>query len=178
MVNDILYAFWVFLPAGVANMSPVLASYIPLLNNWNTPVDFGKTWYGNRLLGDNKRFRGVLVGVLSGLVISIGQFSLNIYYQSGINSISSAAFSGVLLGFGAMIGDIVESFFKRRRKIKSGDSWFPFDQTDYIFGGLACWLWFVNISWQLVVYIFVVYFGLHLLVRYIGYKLGINDKAI
>jgi CDP-2,3-bis-(O-geranylgeranyl)-sn-glycerol synthase len=181
-VSDILQhialAVWIFLPAGIANAAPVFANKIPVLNRWNTPLDFGMSWRGKRLLGANKRFRGLAFGVVVAATVSVLQYLPDIHYQASIQSVTSAAFSGALLGFGALMGDAIESFFKRQRGVKPGDSWFPFDQTDYIIGGLACWLWYVNISWQLVGYIFVVYFGLHLLTRYIGYKLGINDKAI
>ena len=43
---------------------------------------------------------------------------------------------GALLGFGAMTGDAVKSFFKRQRGIPPGKSWFPFDQLDFVVGGL------------------------------------------
>ncbi|MEK7602812.1 MAG: CDP-archaeol synthase [Patescibacteria group bacterium] len=178
LIGELWFAFWIFLPAGVANMSPVLANYVPILNKWNAPVDFGKSWRGKRLLGNNKRLRGVFFGIIIGALISVLQYIPDIYYQSSINSLGSALFNGGLLGFGAMLGDIVESFFKRRGNIAPGKSWFPFDQTDYIIGGLVCWLWYVNISLKTVVYIFIIYFGLHLATRYIGFKLGVNNKAI
>lgn len=178
MIGELWFAFWVFLPAGIANMSPILANYIPILNKWNTPVDLGITWRGQRLLGENKRWRGAVIGIVVGALVSAIQYTPDIYYQASINSIGSALFSGALLGFGAILGDIVESFFKRRRGVKPGNSWFPFDQTDYIFGGLACWLWYVNINMKTIAYIFVIYFILHLVTRYFGYKLGINDKSI
>jgi len=38
--------------------------------------------------------------------------------------------------FGALIGDIVESFFKRRIGKVRGQDWIPFDQLDFILGAL------------------------------------------
>ena len=38
--------------------------------------------------------------------------------------------------FGALLGDIVESFFKRRVGRKRGENWIPFDQLDFILGVL------------------------------------------
>ena len=38
--------------------------------------------------------------------------------------------------FGALIGDIIESFFKRRVGIERGKNWIPFDQLDFILGVL------------------------------------------
>jgi len=38
--------------------------------------------------------------------------------------------------FGALIGDIIKSFFKRRIGKKRGQDWIPFDQIDFILGVL------------------------------------------
>jgi CDP-2,3-bis-(O-geranylgeranyl)-sn-glycerol synthase len=41
------------------------------------------------------------------------------------------------LCFGALLGDIVESFFKRRIGRDRGQDWIPFDQLDFIVGALV-----------------------------------------
>lgn len=146
-------------------MSPVLANRIPVLNRWQTPLDFGKKYRGKRLLGDNKTWRGVLFGTL----------------MAGLAAIllgGSSFYIGCTLGFGALAGDAVESFFKRRRSIDSGESWFFFDQTDYIFGGLIAVVPFVSLTISEVIAIFISYFGLHIIVAFVGYKLGLKDKPI
>ncbi|KAA0006124.1 MAG: CDP-archaeol synthase, partial [Thermoplasmata archaeon] len=38
--------------------------------------------------------------------------------------------------FGALLGDIVESFFKRRVGKERGEDWIPFDQVDFLIGAL------------------------------------------
>ena len=40
------------------------------------------------------------------------------------------------LCFGALLGDIVESFFKRRAGKERGEDWIPFDQLDFLLGAL------------------------------------------
>ena len=40
------------------------------------------------------------------------------------------------LCFGALIGDIIESFFKRRIGKNRGEDWIIFDQLDFIIGAL------------------------------------------
>ena len=40
------------------------------------------------------------------------------------------------ISFGALIGDIIESFFKRRIGKGRGEDWIPFDQIDFILGAL------------------------------------------
>jgi len=163
-----------FLPAGVSNMSPVLANRLPIIKKWETPVDFGRTWRGKRLLGNNKRWRGVICGTILGGLTAVVVSKLN------ANTVVTIApfWAGAILGFGALAGDAVESFFKRRVGVTPGNSWFPFDQTDYIVGGLIAIYPFVQLPGWVITTVFVVYFGLHLLVAYFGYLLGLKDKPI
>ena len=79
---------------------------------------------------------------------------------------------------GALIGDAVESYFKRQRRIPSGQPWFPFDQTDYIIGGLLFSMPFAVLPVWLILWVFGLYFGLHLLSSYIGYRLGLKELPI
>lgn len=173
-MNILIDAFWFFLPAGIANMSPVLASRLPLLKEWKTPIDFGKSADGHRILGDNKTWRGIVFGsfmaaITAGLIYSI---------RHDGDWLLPSMFVGALMGFGALAGDAVESFFKRRRGIKPGNAWFPFDQTDYIIGGLLFVVPFAPLSTPLILAVFVIYFGLHLITSYIGFLLGLKPKPL
>ncbi len=176
MLAKLIDAFWVFLPAGLANVSPILGNKIPLLNRWNTSLDMGKSWRGKRLLGDNKRLRGlvlaVIVGALGSLLIQHVRTG-TLPWPDG-----KVLLFGALLGFGALAGDAVESFFKRQAGIKPGQTWFPLDQLDYIVGGLLVAWPLAHWSLQKAIYILVIYFGLHLLFSYIGYALKLKDKPI
>lgn len=179
LLREIIGTCLLFLPAGVANMSPVIANKIPGLNKWITPVDFGMKWHGKRILGDNKTWRGIVFGTFMAGLVGLIQyhFLLKIGPVTPL-LISLSIASGMLMGFGALLGDAFESFFKRRLTVDPGASWFPFDQIDYIIGGLL-------ISWPLlhwdlreVIYIFVIYFGLHLIVAYVGYLIGLKKTPI
>lgn len=174
---DVLTAFLFFLPAGVANMAPILANKLPLLNKWDTPLDFGKSYKGKRILGDNKRWRGLITGAFIGSFTAI-LLQLSLPHLLPYTSVTQAFFVGGVLGFGALFGDGVESFFKRLRGIEPGQSWFPFDQTDYIIGGLLFVYPFVKPSLKIMVIIFVLYFGLHLISAYLGYLLKLKDQPI
>lgn len=182
-MNELLFAIWFFLPAGLSNGSPVIANKVPVINRWNTPLDFGKSWRGKRIFGDNKTWRGLVVGSLTGGFTSL--ITYYIYPQSVDNlslHIWSPAFSMFLVGFalgaGALIGDAVESFCKRRAGVKPGHTWFPFDQTDYIIGGLIFVSPFVNLSLQTAILILATWFGMHLIFAYLFYLLGFKDKPI
>lgn len=163
-----------FLPAGVANATPVVANHLPLIRKWKTPLDFGRQWHGKRLLGNNKRWRGLVTGAfLAGLTAL-----LLASFVSPSWSLARVFVVGACLGFGALLGDALESCFKRQRGIAAGKPWFPFDQLDYILGGLVVARIFYRISWQQAAIIVAVYFGLHLLVAYLAYKIGWKDTPI
>ncbi|PIW37162.1 MAG: hypothetical protein COW24_01735, partial [Candidatus Kerfeldbacteria bacterium CG15_BIG_FIL_POST_REV_8_21_14_020_45_12] len=54
---------WLMLPAGVANMSPVLIqNHLMAIAK---PVDGGRTLGGKPLFGDHKTWRGLFVATLS-----------------------------------------------------------------------------------------------------------------
>jgi len=53
------------------------------------------------------------------------------------------------LCFGALLGDMMESFFKRRIGRDRGQDWIPFDQLDFIVGALVlCFIvsWILQVS--------------------------------
>lgn len=174
-MDFLLSAFLFFLPAGVANASPVFANRIPWLRRWKTPIDFGKSWQGKRIFGDNKTWRGFVFGTLMG-----GATCLLVSYYFVPNS-SDAWYTfliGAVLGAGALTGDAVESFFKRRQNVAPGKSWFPFDQIDYIIGGLAFVYPLTLVPIILMAGILILYFGLHLFASYLGYLMGLKKYPI
>lgn len=173
-MNDYLAALLFFLPAGIANMSPVIINKIPVINEWNTPLDFGKSFRGKRILGDNKRWRGLVFGTLLGGLTGLLVGALN---HNTVGTIHPF-WAGCILGAGALLGDALESFCKRQRGVKPGQPWFPFDQIDYIIGGLLAIYLFMQPQIWVMLTIFVVYFGLHLLLAYIGFLLGFKKTPI
>ena len=132
----LLQVLYFFLPAYLANMSPVL------VRGWFSalaiPIDGGQTLRGKRVLGDHKTWRGLLAGIVAGaLVFELQRFA----YQAGlardltlIDYSAHRLLPGLLMGVGAGVGDAVKSFFKRRMDIEPGASWPVFDQLDFFFG--------------------------------------------
>lgn len=184
MIEHLVFALWFFAPAGFANASPIFANKIPLLNKWTTPMDFGKSYKNKRILGDNKTWRGYLFGVLIAVITLWLQkiiFEQSNWLQNTLVIIDYSTITlwlGVLLGSGALLGDAVESFFKRRLGIASGETWFPFDQIDYILGGILFSSILIKLPPSYSAVIFVVWFGLHLISSYIGFLLGLKEKPI
>lgn len=155
-------------------MTPVFSSKLPFLRDWNTPLDFGKTYRSHRIFGKNKTWRGLISGVVVGTIT--GYILSQTYFTDYSDLLFT--FLAASMSFGALAGDAVESFFKRQRQIPSGKPWFPFDQTDYIIGGLLFTLPVTLIPLWLGAFVIVLYFGLHLLSSYIGYLLGLKELPI
>jgi CDP-2,3-bis-(O-geranylgeranyl)-sn-glycerol synthase len=183
-MQDIFFAWWFLLPAAIANAVPVFAAHIPILRDWNLPLDFGHTFKGIRIFGPNKTWRGLLSGTLAATLVLALQRLMN---DGGLFETISQfkdyrslpiILLGPLLGLGALGGDAIESFFKRQRGIPSGQSWIPFDQIDYILGSIAITAPFIQLSLTHYILMLVVWSLLHVLATYIGWRLGLKDQPI
>ena len=165
------------IPAYLANMAPPLGK--GRLKFMEIPVDMGKKFRGKPLLGKNKTWRGVFLAVVVGLAVFALQKYL--YNFEAMQKISLFDYStatlwiGVLLGFGAIAGDAVESFFKRRIDVKPGKPWMPFDQTDFTIGALALTAIVYFPGWVNAVIIVAISAIGHILVNHIGYYLKLRD---
>jgi len=168
------------MPAYLANMAPVFAQKLGILKFLNKPVDGGREMGGKRIFGDHKTWRGFAVGILFAMATACLQRFL--YSAPFFQKISLINYSGThwcllgfLLGFGALFGDLIKSFFKRRVNIAPGAPWIPFDQFDFVIGALifAAPIYFP--SWPTVVVILLVSFILHVLANNLGYLLKIKN---
>jgi CDP-2,3-bis-(O-geranylgeranyl)-sn-glycerol synthase len=121
-------AIWLVFPAYLANASAVVFG-------GGTPIDFGNEWRGKRILGDGKTWRGmgsgIAVGVIAGFIMNE---VIPDTYGTGV--------SGILIifafAYGALSGDLVESFIKRRLGKDSGTHWPVADQVDFLIGAFTC----------------------------------------
>lgn len=175
----ILAVLFIFLPAYLGNSMPIFVGSL-LKSRFDTPVDFGKKIYGRRITGDHKTWRGIFAGVFGGVLGYYVQKLLyvhNSYFQDisllDFNAVS--VWFGVALGFGAIMGDLVKSIFKRQLGISPGKDWFLFDQLDYVIGGLIGLSFFMSIGLELLLWIVGVSFVLHIVSCYLGK--GLKKKA-
>jgi CDP-2,3-bis-(O-geranylgeranyl)-sn-glycerol synthase len=167
------------LPAYLANMAPVFAQKLGILKFLDKPVDGGKKWRDKEIFGSHKTWRGFFVGVAAAVVVSWLQYFL--YSYSVFQKISFINYSevhwwflGFLLGFGALFGDLIKSFFKRMVNIAPGAPWIPFDQIDFVIGALifAAPVYFP--AWPAVAAILIFSPILHIVANNIGYLLRIK----
>lgn len=172
-------AIYLMLPAYLANMMPVFLAKI-LKDRFDYPVDFGLKIKGIRVFGDHKTWRGLIGGVLAGILMAWIQklllavpFFINIsvlpYYKHWL-------LIGFALGFGALFGDLVKSFFKRRVKLKPGQSWAPFDQIDFTLGSLIMINIFFHINPFIIVIALILSPLFHPLANFLGYVLKIKKN--
>ena len=184
MVDSIVFSLWFFAPAGFANLAAFVAGKIPLLKKFNYPADCYLKFRGKRILGSHKTVRGFLAAVLIGIVVC--SIEVWLYHTSeGIRRAVPVSYAmvnpvilGSLLGFGALFGDAVKSFFKRQASIKPGRSWFPFDQIDYIIGGVVFSLLYMQLPGVDYAFLFIVWFLMHPLTTFVGYLFKLRRKPI
>jgi CDP-2,3-bis-(O-geranylgeranyl)-sn-glycerol synthase len=196
----VVEALWLFVPAYFANMAPVFA--MKLFPGWKAPIDGGRLAKdGRRLLGDGKTWRGLIAGILFGATLAVLQAATPLRFDARLSDFAYAeaglvgpVLFGGFLGLGAIVGDAVKSYFKRRTGRKGGAPWVPFDQLDFVVGGLAfvalgslllaslgltsgSWFagQFLGGRWPVLVILLVATPLLHLLVNIIGYKLKLKE---
>lgn len=182
----ILQAMYFFLPAYIANMVPPIAGWLKVAEFLNKPIDGNKVYSDKKaLFGSHKTWRGLIFGTFVGALTYALQ--LNLYKFDFFRDLSlfdymniKYALFALVLPLGALLGDIAFSFFKRRLKIKPGESWVFFDQADYVFGVFFIMLFykelFVVIGQEIWLVLFITTFFLHIGANFIGYKLKINKN--
>jgi CDP-2,3-bis-(O-geranylgeranyl)-sn-glycerol synthase len=165
----VISSLYFFLPAYLANMFPSLAKNVPFLR---FPV-----W--EKKLGKNKTWRGVFIATLTGGLVFWLQ---KLVYAKGFTAwaiIDYSGFSivlGFLMGFGAIFGDLVESYYKRKIGIAPGKPWMPFDQLDFVIGALVLSFFIYVPPVSIVLILIIASPLLHLIFNRFGYWLKIQQN--
>ena len=153
------------------------------------PIDAGRSLGGRRLFGDSKTWRGVAVAVVGCITGAAIQRYLLVEVARGIalvpyERLNVVAF-GLAMGSGAMLGELPNSFVKRRVGIAPGKTtrgplailFYLWDQLD-----LLCFSWpllgfWIVPDWRLVLTSIVVTCALHPLTSLLGYLMGARKSA-
>lgn len=118
------------------------ANSVPVLLGGGRPIDGGRKLDDRqRLFGDGKTVRGFFAGVASGVAVGAleGIFlpgtAWDIYAAAGgtgllagLDAGATYVLAGLLLGCGAMAGDLLGSFIKRRQGLSRGKPSLAMDQ--------------------------------------------------
>ena len=170
-------AMWAMLPAYVPNNAAVLAG-------GGRPIDGGRTWGGRRLLGDGKTWRGTVAGTVAGtaLALALNAVAGAVGDAIGVALPEFPPLAAVGLAFGAMAGDVVASFLKRRTGRERGASFPGLDQLDFVVGALALAA-LADVSWfastftvPVLVVVIVATPLLHVTTNAAAYWLGLKDE--
>lgn len=174
----VLPSLYFALPMYLANIAPVLTARLPFLD---VRLDFGKTWRGQPIFGSHKTWRGLLSGTIFGIVTVCVQAWLAWQFPSmhafGLIDYQQVhpVLLGLLLGAGAMAGDAIKSMVKRQVGIAPGQPWVPFDQVDFVLGGLiltSLYVWPGTIP-ACIILLFTPL--LHIITNVIAFKLGMKS---
>jgi len=180
-LDKVIFLFWFVLPVGIANSMPVIAANIPALKKYDYPLDFYKKMNGKRILGSHKTIRGLIAGVIFAVLTVYLQKSYLLGHPDFAEKIAvdystfNPLIIGTLFGLGAVLGDATKSFFKRRIGIKPGGAWIPFDQIDFIVGGIAFSYFYVSLPLKDYLLIFVIYVVTHFLTNIVAYLTKMKD---
>lgn len=182
MLTLICYSIYLMIPAYLANGSA-------LVFGGGTPMDFGhNAWDGRRLIGDGVTWRGtigaglfgMLIGGLLGYLSTIGfcsfYFNLLTSNLTGFsNPIIQGLIVGFLLGFGALIGDAIGSFIKRRLNFERGKAVPLLDQLDFVVVALIFVSFVVDINLHMVICILILSVFFHLGANMLAYAINLKD---
>ena len=178
----ILQSIYFAIPAYLANMAPVIVKKYRFLESLNKPIDQNMIFVDKKpLFGSHKTYRGLFVAILFGILAAyLQRLLLQIPFFSRISILdySNPLLIGFLLGLGAILGDLIKSFFKRRVSIQPGKKFIPFDQIDFIIGAfLLAWPFYHSV---ITISVFIVSvaasFCLHIIVNHTAYFLKIRKE--
>jgi CDP-2,3-bis-(O-geranylgeranyl)-sn-glycerol synthase len=175
-------AFWLLLPMLIPNSIAVLVG-------GGTPVDFGRKMRdGTRVLGDGKTWRGLIGGVTLSMALGVLQWGIATELNEpdwSWGDFYPTLFILFLLAFGAMAGDLIGSFIKRRINKDQGAKFPVLDQYDFFIFAVILLL-FLQTEWFIdnfiedeyligFIGIIIIIPLLHRGLNIIGYKLGKKD---
>lgn len=177
VIDAVVVAVWAMLPAYLPNNAAVVAGGGP-------PIDGGRQWRGARLLGDGKTWRGLAAGTVTGMVVAVALTGLapTAGELLGVAVPRFPLAAVVSLPAGAMLGDVIASFLKRRTGRERGASLPLVDQLDLVAGALLLTFlaapdWTMDtFTLPVLVAVLVLTPALHLVTNGIGYLLGLKQE--
>ncbi len=178
-----LAVLWVILPSYIAN------AFATLPRGRGPPMDFGRNWRdGRRVLGPSKTWSGFLFAGFAAMPFGLLEAWLILLAPPNLQlvpvlapSVAAAVPLAAILTFGAMGGDALGSFVKRRLGRESGTRTILLDQLPFVLVPIAIGLvvypaLFVSVfvRWEAVIWLLVYTLGLHAAFNWVGFKAGLK----
>jgi len=183
-LSSLMAVLWLLTPAYSASAIATLP------RGRGPPMDFGAISKrdGRRLLGPSKTWSGFVAGGFGGMAIALLEAWLILAAPPNLKLVPTLAPTlwaavpvAVILSFGAMAGDALGSFVKRRIGHESGSRAILLDQLPFVLVPIALGFAFypgvfVPVFGNLwgVFWLLVLTLGLHTLFNWIGYKAGLK----
>lgn len=153
---------WFILPAYVANAAPVVVG-------GGRPLDGGRTMADGRpIFGPGKTVRGLVGGLFAGFLAGVLQFLLTFSPLYPLQALAMSA--------GALFGDLVGSFLKRRANIPRGGAAPVLDQLGFLLFALLFVAPLAFPGWDAVVVLLLITPPLHLATNFLGHKAGLKSR--
>jgi CDP-2,3-bis-(O-geranylgeranyl)-sn-glycerol synthase len=184
MLKFIFSCFYFFLPAYFTNMTPSLLANAGLFPSLAKPVDSGKKIRGILIFGDHKTWRGIILGPIAGISVTLlqawlfGKFSFIREISFFNYQKTNVIFFAFLISAGTICGDLFFAFVKRRLGLRPGARFLPFDQINYVIGAAFFLILFSEIVISIEVWatILILTFILHVGSTQIGFILGLSKS--
>lgn len=183
-IASLAAVIWVLLPAFSANALATLP------RGYGPPMDFGRIWPwdGRRVLGPSKTWSGFLVGGALGMAIGLVEAYVILLAPPNLAVVPTLAPSVIdaipvvaLIAFGAMAGDALGSFIKRRLGRPSGSRTWLLDQFPFVLVPIVLGLIFYPAlfvatfwNWEAVIWVILLTLLLHIAFNWVGYKAGLK----
>ena len=177
MVFDIftlVEVVWILIPVYTANgLAPVFKG--------RHPIDFGKTLRKMPVLGEGKTWEGLIGGVVVGGIIGIVEQLAYPFLPFSISPVHLAIIPmsmgfGLVLGFGALFGDLCGAFVKRRCGMQRGQPAPLLDQEDFIIGAFFVASFFAALKPEWFVLAFVITPAIHVVANFVGFLLKVKKE--
>ncbi len=180
----LLLGFWYVLPAYIANGFAVFAKFAKSRH----PIDGDRFLRDSQpLFGPGKTWEGFLIGFISGVLIGLLQvvaapylLALIVQYLYLPPELVPIVLVTVplvmLVALGALLGDLIGSFIKRRMKITRGRPAPILDQLDFLLMAMLLGALVIPIPLVIAIFLLIVTPLIHLLANIIGYFLGLKKE--
>ncbi len=166
----------------------MLPAYLPnsaaVVTGGGPPIDGGRTFRGERLLGDGKTWRGTAGGILAGAVLAaiMNRLLPLVEGMAAVDLFSFPLTAMIALPAGALLGDVIASFIKRRSGRERGAPFPGLDQLDFVIGSLgltavSAWDWLsIVLTVEVLAVILILTPPVHVTINIVGYHAGLKDE--
>jgi CDP-2,3-bis-(O-geranylgeranyl)-sn-glycerol synthase len=165
---------------------PVLA--LDLFKAFKRPLDGGATIGGRRVLGDNKTWRGAIFMTAGPALAAVALTRWPAFRDALPEPVADASplLWGALVGLGVVVGELPNSFLKRRvdiapgtqRRTAGGLALVVFDQADLVPGVWLCLAPVYVLPVATAAVAFAAVTAVHLVINVIGYSIGARTSPL